>query len=154
MLEYLADEYVNYSERPEVLAESGGDDWRKAIATEQAQLSGPAPNPVVILGSLRQRGIREVFDEAIGRRPDLAILIGGRPAELAGRASEEQQLAKDAGIPLLPLKFTGGAAAHAEDTLAEPLRTKAVEIQKLTGNVDRLKILLTEIIQAAALKQA
>lgn len=147
MLEYLADKYVNYMEDPEVLAAAPGEEFRKAIATEQAQTSKPAPNPVVVLGTLRSRSVREVFADAIGRIPDMAILIGGRVPEESGRASQEAELAIDAGIPLLPLKFTGGAAALLEDTLDPSLRDKVNELQTLVANVDRFGPLILEIIE-------
>ena len=147
MLEYLGDVYVDYGEDPQKLAEAKGEPLRKTMAEEHALLSIPGLNPIVLLGSLRTRGIRETFDDAIGRIPDIAILVGGRIPENSSRASQESQLAIDAGIPFLPLQFTGGAAARENPNVHESLKEKVRELQTLSGNLDRLGPLILEIIE-------
>lgn len=148
LLEYLADEYENYREyfmkHPDQLAEVKGEPFRKAIASEQALNPSSAPNPIILLGSLRHKGARATFDDAIGRFPDIAILIGGRPT---GRSTEEERLAQQAGIPLLPLRFTGGAAASARNTLSSKLDLKVAELQSSFGRIDRIGRLIVELIK-------
>jgi GTPase SAR1 family protein len=73
----------------------------------------PGPAPVEIRGKLRQRDLTELFMEAIGHVPDLAIVIGGAAS---GRVAEECSAATDAGIPILPVTTTGGAAAETQLT--------------------------------------
>jgi hypothetical protein len=86
----------------------------------------PPPNPVVILGSMRaSRGVRGVFMETIGRVPDVLISIGGSPA---GRTPEEVAAAKSAGLPVLPIAFTGGFSAQAEHTFSESLNDKLAQV--------------------------
>jgi hypothetical protein len=147
MLEYLADEYVNYLEDPKRLAAAKGELWRKSLATEHAQSTKPAPNPIVLLGSLRKVSIRELFNDTIGRFPDIAILIGGRMPEQSGRAAEELTKAIEAEIPLLPIKFTGGAARTIEPSTHPSIKDKVEELQTLTGNVDRIGPLVVEIVE-------
>lgn len=147
MLEYLSDEYVRYSESPEKLAEAEGEEIRKTLATKQAQASTIAPNPVVLLGSLRRRGIRETFDEAIGRIPDMAIVIAGRPPREGGRSIQETKLAAEGNIPVLPISFTGGAAAVVEQTLHPDLRHKEQELQLMGNRLDDFGPALLELIE-------
>lgn len=146
MLEYLADEYVNYIEDPQRLADAKGESWRKVLATEHAQSLKPAPNPIVLLGSLRRGSVREMFNDTIGRFPDIAILIGGRLPEHSGRTAEELRMAINAQIPLLPIQFTGGAARTVFPTTHPSLKDKVAELQTLTANVDRLAPLIVEIV--------
>jgi hypothetical protein len=147
MLEYLADEYENYreyfNEHPEELANTTGEPLRKALASEHAMNAATAPNPIILLGSLRHKGSRAIFDDAIGRIPDIAILIGGRQL---GRSSGEQQLANEACIPLLPIRFTGGAAASASHTLNPTLNDKVEKLQMSAGRVDEMGKLFLELI--------
>lgn len=150
MLEYLGDRYVDYLENPQELAEAVGEPWRKTVATEHAQSLKPAPNPIILLGSLRKTSIRETFNDAIGRFPDIAILIGGRLPVRSGRAAEEFQMAKEAEIPLLPIQFTGGAAGKLHPTTDPSLKEKVAELQTLTGNMDRIGPLIIEIIRDQA----
>ena len=148
MLEYLADEYIQYSGDPERLAKARGELWRKTIATQQAQASSAfAYNPVILLGSLRKRGIRETFDDAIGRIPDLAIVIAGRPPEKGGRSIQETDLAAEGKIPVLPISFTGGAAAIVEQTVHPKLREKVQELQLMDNRLDDFKDALLELIE-------
>jgi hypothetical protein len=153
MLEYLADEYVNYLENPRQLAEAKGESWRKTVATEHAQSTKPAPNPIFLLGSLRKSSVRETFKDAIGRFPDIAILIGGRLPEKSGRAAEEFEIAVQAEIPLLPIQFTGGAARIMAPTTHASLKDKVAELQTLTGNIDRIGALVVAIVERQAVFQ-
>jgi len=147
MLEYLADEYENYreyfNEHPEELANTKGEPLRKALASEHAMNAAAAPNPIILLGSLRHKGARATFDDAIGRIPDIAILIGGQQL---GRSSGEQQLANEACIPLLPIRFTGGAAASVSHTLNPTLNDKVEKLQMSAGRVDEMGKLFLELI--------
>jgi len=147
MLEYLADEYANYAE-PQFLANTKGEQFRKALANEQAISDRPVLNPLILLGSLRNKPIKEIFDDAIGRIPDIAVLIGGKRQSDEGRASQEQQKAIDAGIPFLPLKFTGGAAAECEPTVDISLISKTTKLQKLFGDMSRFKPLFADIVNS------
>jgi hypothetical protein len=150
MLEYLGDRYVHYLENPQELADAAGESWRKTLATEHAQSLKPAPNPIVLLGSLRKGSVRETFNDAIGRFPDIAILIGGRLPDRSGRAAEEFHMAIEAEIPLLPIQFTGGAAGTVQATTDPSLKDKVAEVQTLHGNMDRIGPLVAEIIGAQA----
>lgn len=153
MLEYLADEYVNYMENPKLLSEAKGEIWRKTIATEHSQSTKPTPNPILLLGSLRKGSIRETFNDAIGRFPDIGILIGGRMSENSGRAAQEFEMAIESKIPILPIKFTGGAASVVEPTTHISLKSQVEELQTLTGNIDRIGQLVVEIIEKQAIIQ-
>jgi hypothetical protein len=150
MLEYLSDKYVDYMENPQDLAEAPGEPWRKTLANEHAQSPKPAPNPIILLGSLQRASIREEFNDAIGRFPDIAVLIGGRLPSDAGRSATEYEMAIAAEIPLLPIQFTGGAAGTVEPTTDPSLKGKVAELQKLKGNMDRIGPLLVEIVDAQA----
>jgi hypothetical protein len=59
----------------------------------------------------------------------------------------EYQLAIEANIPVLPLRFTGGAAAEVKDTLDASLKEKVKELQTLKSNIDRLGPLIVEIVE-------
>lgn len=150
MLEYLADSYEEFLENPTKLAQAEGEPFRKAVATEHAQSRKPVPNPIILLGSLRRPSIRDTFADAIGRFPDIAILIGGRIRDDSGRSAEEYQLAVNAQIPLLPLSFTGGAAAIAPCTVDPSLEKEVAELKKLTANIDRLEPLVLKIVREQA----
>ncbi len=147
MLEYLADSYEEFMENPVLLAKSEGEIWRKTIAIEHAQSLNNAPNPLVMLGSLRKRGVREAFNDSIGLIPDIAILIGGRPLDKPGRASVEQKLANEAGIPLLPLRFTGGAAGSTECTLDRSLSEDVKNIENIDNRLDEFGPAIVSIIE-------
>ena len=146
MLEYLADSYEEFLENPSKLGDAEGEPFRKTIATEHAQCHKPAPNPIILLGNLRRPSIRDTFVDAIGRFPDIAVVIGGRSGDESGRSLEEYQLAVDAQIPLLPLSFTGGAAEIAPCTVDSSLEKEVAELKTLTGNIDRLGPLVLKIV--------
>jgi hypothetical protein len=88
--------------------------------------SNPPPNPVIVLGTLRApRGPRALLLDAIGRVPDAVVVIGG-----AGRTAEEVNLARLSGIPLLPLRFTGGCASAVPHSFAQTLEDDVDRIQR------------------------
>ncbi len=154
MLEYLGDCAADFMDSPQQLADAKGEPWRKTIATEHAQSTSPAPNPIVLLGNLRQRSPRELFDDAIGRFPDIAIIIGGRETDDEGRAPAEIELANAAQIPILPLMFTGGAAARLTATTDHTLASRVDRIQKLKANIDELGPAVREVVQCQAAIQS
>lgn len=55
------------------------------------------PPPIILSGSLRRGNARQVFVDAIGRVPDIALVIGGNRNRT--RVFEEAESAKTAGIP-------------------------------------------------------
>lgn len=102
-------------------------------------------NPIVILGSLRSpRGIRNVFLDALGFLPDVGVLIGGRPG---GRADDELKLAAKAGIPVLPIPFSGGAAQTAVSTFDESLAADVAEVLAKTRGVDDIGTVVCALIE-------
>jgi hypothetical protein len=76
--------------------------------------NSPVPTAIMLSGKLRQRELKNLFLDAIGVIPDLAIVIGGRVSR--GRVEEECVMADKAGIPLLPIPATGGVAAKIQRT--------------------------------------
>jgi hypothetical protein len=150
MLEYLADSYEEYLENPEKLAEAEGEPFRKTVASAHAQSQKPVPNPIFLLGRLRRPSVRDTFADAIGRFPDIAILIGGRVGAEAGRSAEEYQLAIEAQIPLLPIPFTGGAAEVAACTVDPSLEKEVAELKSLSRNIDQLGPLVLKIVEEQA----
>jgi TIR domain len=140
LLSYTGDKIV-----AEEIAEE--DQFIKKFAMESARANQQArsPNPIIVLGSLRSRhGVRSLFKDAIGRIPNCAIVIGGVPK---GRVTEEMDLANAAGIPVLPIQFTGGAAADMAPTFDPALESQINEIQNMARHTDRLGELVCETIQ-------
>lgn len=92
----------------------------------------PQHTPVVIFGVVsNEKGIKTTFYECIRQVPDMAILIGGYYEEenkILGNAFNEYNKAIDAEIPVLSLKFTGGAASKSKTTFSYLLLE---EIEKL-----------------------
>lgn len=84
--------------------------YRKAAIAS----TDPMPSSIMLYGKLRQRAGQKLFADTIGFTPDLAIVIGGGVAR--GRVNEEVELAMNAGIPILPVPATGGAAAQIQLT--------------------------------------
>jgi hypothetical protein len=68
------------------------------------------PLPIILDGTIRQTNAGIVFQDNIGQVPDLGIVIGGGVSR--GRVAEECAAAEAAGIPILPVPVTGGAAAR------------------------------------------
>lgn len=124
LLNYVGD-CIAYKSIAPSQAETG--ELPQLLAMKAARRPAPALNPVIILGSLRTApGIRRMFVDCIGRVPDVAVMIGGTTN---GRAAQEGKLAIQAGIPLLPLQFTGGAAADANTTFHDSLIPEVSELQ-------------------------
>jgi len=88
--------------------------------------------PVMIEGKLRQTDLRELFQQTIGRIPDLAIVIGG---SVGHRVAEECDYAEKAGIPVLPVPLTGGSAVPARLT-ADKAKDLYKRLAKSDGIVD------------------
>ena len=82
------------------------------------------PPPIILPGTLRRGDMRQVFVDAIGRVPDVALVIGGNSNRT--RVLEEADSAKAAGIPVLAMSSTGGAAAGVASTL--PISTELLKI--------------------------
>ena len=105
-----------------------------------------APNPVVLLGSFRSdRGLSEVFVESIGHSPDIAVVIGGA---LTGRTREEVEHAKAAGIPVLPVSFTGGIAATLDWTGDMSLLDRVAKIQQAKRDYSSIAQLICDVLEA------
>jgi hypothetical protein len=149
MLDYLADEYENYREyftnHPDELTNVENEPLRKFISSEHATNPVDAPNPIILLGSLRRKGARDTFDDAIGRVLDMAILVGGSPLT-SGRAREEVELAQQSAIPVLPIRFTGGIAGKLDHTLNPCLNATIDKLQNTGGRMDEFASLLVDII--------
>jgi hypothetical protein len=147
MLEYLADQFENYrdhfTDHPDDLARVENEPLRKYISSEHATNPANAPNPIILLGSLRRKGARDTFDKAIGRVPDLAIVVGG---SLTGRLLEKVKLAHQSRIPILPIAFTGGAAATLDHTFQPKLNAIIEELQNAGGKMDEFARLLMDAI--------
>jgi hypothetical protein len=105
----------------EVLSEFG------SVSAMHRESQEPAPNPVIVLGSIRaQKGPRRVFTDTIGFPPDVMVVIGGSPN---GRISNEVELAISSNIPVIPLRFTGGQAARSATFVHESLTEQVGKIQ-------------------------
>lgn len=134
MLDYSADQMAFLSQKKHQLANPS----RKAItkASAIANETNPVPMPVVLLGSFRSpQGVRRIFKDAIGKIPDVAVLIGGNPE---GRTQEEYGRACSADIPVLSLAFTGGAAPTCKSTFDSEFQKDVASIQRLSGKMERL----------------
>ncbi|MDF0676152.1 MAG: toll/interleukin-1 receptor domain-containing protein [Nitrospira sp.] len=102
------------------------------------------PNPVIVLGSLRTfRGPRALFLESIGRVPDVTVLVGGKQD---GRARQEAEFAQRAGIPLLPVAFTGGYAQSAACTLDDAFKPEADRLRHDRKDYARVPAALCDLI--------
>lgn len=147
MLEFLVDSHEAVVEPDLPAPETPGDLWRKTLSSAHADEKRPVPNPIVILGTLRTPNIRTVFDDALGRIPDLAIIIGGRSGVTKGRTHDEYYRAVAAGIPVLPIAFTGGAAAELAPNIKQDLLNIAEKLGATRGKLDDFGALLLEIIR-------
>ena len=143
LLNYLADRVA--FEQLEILKPSAGD-IPSHLARESIRAGNAAPNPVIILGSLRPtQGLRRLFIDAIGKVPDIGIVIGGK---LTGRAREETQLAIREEIPLLPLPLTGGLAAAIGASCDPTLTNDVSAVQALERDSNELARRVCDIVQA------
>ncbi len=141
LLNYMADR-IAYESINSVQNQTG--DLPQLLATKAARSESRVLNPVILLGSLRAaHNIRRVFVDCVGRVPDVAIALGGT---IGGRAAEEARMAVEAGIPLLPLHFTGGAAANSTTTFDPSLREDISAIQASTRGSDGVGERVRELI--------
>jgi len=92
-----------------------------------------APNAIILLGKLRQRDLRNLFEDAIYYVPNLAILLGG--GGKIGRVKEEYDDTVRAGIPVIPIYSTGGVAKQVEPT-ADKVKTLYKTFSQKGANVD------------------
>ncbi len=145
LLNYVADRVAVDTIEPST---SVALDMSDLLALKSARAGGRCPNPLILLGSLRAgKNAREVFMDSIGQVPDICIVIGGRPG---GRAVEEARLAVDAGIPVLPLPFTGGAAAELDTSVHKSLLDKATEVRAMSRENDLIGDRVCEIVETQA----
>ncbi len=134
MLDYIADQAAFLAGQHSQHVDPG----RKAItkASAIANESKPVPMPIVLLGSLRShQGVRRIFMDAIGKIPDVAVLIGGNPQ---GRTEAEYSGACAADIPVLSLAFTGGAAPICPSTFDSEFAEEVERIQQCSGKMEKL----------------
>jgi hypothetical protein len=117
---------------------------RLSLEVVRTRRSAGVPNPVVILGRLGwPRGVRDTFVDSVGRVPDVALVIGGAPG---GSAMDEARLASAAGIPVLSLSFTGGAAAAIESSFDPSLEASIRAVQG-TLRLDELGPAVCDLIR-------
>lgn len=148
LLDYLADTHEAIVEDEARLLSAPGEPLRKTLGAAHAEARPPAHHPVVLLGSLRTPDIRRRFDDALGRVPHMAVVIGGRSRNLGGRTHEECEAALGAGIPLLPISFTGGAAAEIAPSLNAAAMHLLAPLQMTSGRLDRFEESFMRILEA------
>lgn len=142
LLDYVADRVASdaIGSFPTDVPETTG-----LLAIKSARAAAPAPNPVIILGSLRaERGIRQLFIDTIGKIPDVVVVLGGAPG---GRAIAEIDLARRAGIPILPLRFTGGVALSTDPTFAPQLSPLVAELLATSPGSDVVGRHVSDLIE-------
>jgi DNA-binding XRE family transcriptional regulator len=107
------------------------------------------PCAVMLYGRLRQWDVRDIFRTAIGAAPDLGVVLGGDVSK--GRVKQEYDAAVDAGIPMIPVKSTGGQAADLRLTASRLNEAEAAYVQKTHGvDVGRLADTLIQSIRRYA----
>lgn len=148
LLEYLADSHEALAGLGALPVNTPGDPWRKAIGTAHVEAKLPAHNPVILVGSLRTPDIRQRFKDTLGCIPDLVVVVGGRPKASGGRTHEECSAALTAGIPLLPVSFTGGAAAEVQPSLRPEAASLVNELNATQGKLDKFPTVLLRILRA------
>ena len=110
-----------------------------------ANLNNPSSNPVMLFGSLSsQQGVKHIFYDAIGKIPDMAILIGGH---INGRVMQEYEKALEANIPVLSIKFTGGVAGKVNSTINKKFEPEEKAIQKLSNQMAQFKEDLVNLVK-------
>jgi TIR domain-containing protein len=153
LLEYLGDRLTDEIEKDaKTLANASSEPFRKSIGQVSAEENyhHPSPNPVILLGSLRSsKGVKRIFLDSISRVPDVALVFGGR-AE-CGRTLEEVSLAKEAGIPVLPIKFLGGASAVLPHTFDDSLSDKIEKLEACLGHVGEIGPKMADIVEKQTL---
>ncbi len=149
LLEYLGDRLTDEIEKDaQTLANASSEPLRKSIGQVSAEENyhHPSPNPVILLGSLRSsQGVKRIFLDSISRVPDVALAFGGRPEH--GRTLEEVALANEAGIPVLPIKFLGGAAAVLSHTFDAVLGDEIEKLETYLGHVGEIGPKMADIVE-------
>jgi hypothetical protein len=148
LLEYLADSHEALAAQGAVFAGASGEPWRKVIGAAHVEMKGRAYNPVILAGTLRTPDLRQRFDDALGRVPDLAIVVGGRSKANGGRTYEECAAAIAAGIPLLPISFTGGAASEVTPSIGPKATALLPAVLASQGKLDVFADTLIRLIRA------
>ena len=110
-------------------------------------MSPRGPLPIILDGKLRQTDLKTLFRDTIGGIPNLAIVIGGGVSR--GRVAEECDAAEEAGIPILPVPVTGGAAARVR--LTAHIATDLYEVLRKTGCAMDTNDLVAALLQAVEL---
>jgi hypothetical protein len=142
LLDYIADRVASNAID---LSERALSEVTSLLAVKSARTATPIPNPVIILGLLRsERGVRQLFMDTIGKIPDVAVVLGGAPG---GLAVAEVDLARQARIPILPLKFTGGVAEQTETTFAPALAHAVNEFVKTLPGSDVIGRRASDLIE-------
>ncbi len=149
LLEYLGDRLTDEIEKDaKTLAKASSEPLRKSIGQVSAEENyhHPSPNPIILLGSLRSgEGVKRIFLDSISRVPDVALVFGGRPEY--GRTLEEVALAKEAGIPVLPIRFLGGAGAVLSHTFDDALNDEIEKLEVYLGHVGEIGPKMADIVE-------
>lgn len=149
LLAYLGDRLTDEIEKDaKTLANASSEPLRKSIGQVSAEENyhHPSPNPVILLGSLRSKqGIKRIFLDSISRVPDVALIFGGRPEH--GRTFEEAHLANKANIPVLPIKFLGGAGAVLSHTFDSTLSDEIEKLGAYVGRVGEIGPKMADIVE-------
>jgi hypothetical protein len=149
LLEYLGDCLTCEIEKDAgTLANAPSEALRKSIGQVSAEENyhHPSPNPIILLGSLRSKqGVKRIFLDSISRVPDVALIFGGRPEH--GRTFEEVRLANEANIPVLPIKFLGGAGAVLSDSFDSTLRDEIKKLEAYVGHVGEIGPKMADIVE-------
>jgi hypothetical protein len=149
LLEYLGDCLTDEMETDaEILAKASSEPFRKSIGQVSAEenFHHPSPNPIILLASLRSKqGVKRIFLDSISRIPDVALIFGGRPEH--GRTFEEVRLATEANIPVLPIKFLGGAGAVLSHTFDRTLVGEIDKLEAFVGHVGEIGPKMADIVE-------
>ncbi len=149
LLEYLADRLIDDIEKnAKTLANAHSEPLMKSIGQVSAEENyhHPSPNPVILLGSLHSKqGVRRIFFDSISREPDVALVFGGLPEH--GRTIEEVRLANEANIPVLPIKFLGGAGAVLPNTFDSTLSDEIKQLESYVGHVGEIGPKIADIVE-------
>lgn len=148
LLEHLVDTHETLAGNGSLPVDAPGDPWRKALGTAHVEAKSPIHNPVVVIGTLRTPNIRQRFSDTLGCIPDLAVVVGGRSKLSGGRTYEECEAAIAAGIPLLPIPFTGGVAAEIPPSLRPEAASLVNELNSTQGKLDNLSAVFLQLVRA------
>jgi transcriptional regulator with XRE-family HTH domain len=94
----------------------------------------PFPCAVVLFGRLRGTDLKQLFMVTMGSVPVVAVLLGGSVQK--GRVREEFECAGVAGIPVIAIPATGGAASTVTSTAKLDARLRAA-ISRVEPRLDR-----------------